>query len=105
MTGEVAAIPLPCTIASIWPLPFGLLLQQGAEGEFSANFYSKSSNLLFGASAIASPRREFGQSPRSNSSFLSPLATSMKWLRAYSSHMILRDVIGEPEVWPDNNVA
>lgn len=96
--GEVVAIPLPCTITSIWPLPFGLLLQQAGEGEFPANVCSTSSNLLFGVSGIASPRREFGQSPRDNSNIVSPLTTSMKLSGALSSHLILRDIMSEPEV-------
>ncbi|XP_050232594.1 anaphase-promoting complex subunit 1-like [Mercurialis annua] len=33
ISGELVSIPLPCTITSMWPLPFGLLLQSVAEGE------------------------------------------------------------------------
>ncbi|XP_027331009.1 anaphase-promoting complex subunit 1 isoform X2 [Abrus precatorius] len=46
-SGEVVSLPLPRTITSIWPLPFGLLLQQGVEVNIPSRVpFSSTSHLL-----------------------------------------------------------
>nr|KYP73070.1 Anaphase-promoting complex subunit 1 [Cajanus cajan] len=45
-SGEVVSLPLPRTITSIWPLPFGLLLQQEVEANISSRVPFSSSPLL-----------------------------------------------------------
>lgn len=45
--GEVVSLPLPRTITSIWPLPFGLLLQQDVEANIPSRLpFSSPSPLL-----------------------------------------------------------
>lgn len=47
LIGEVVSLPLPRTITSIWPLPFGLLLQQEVEANISSRVpFSSTSPLL-----------------------------------------------------------
>ncbi|XP_061351686.1 anaphase-promoting complex subunit 1 [Gastrolobium bilobum] len=46
-SGEVGSVPLPRTIASIWPFPFGLLLQQDVEANVPSRVpFSSTSPLL-----------------------------------------------------------
>ncbi|ESW13748.1 hypothetical protein PHAVU_008G222900 [Phaseolus vulgaris] len=46
-SGEVVSLPLPRTITSIWPLPFGLLLQQDVEANILSRVpFSSTSPLL-----------------------------------------------------------
>ncbi|TKY56881.1 Anaphase-promoting complex subunit 1 [Spatholobus suberectus] len=46
-SGEVVSLPLPRTITSIWPLPFGLLLQQEVEANIPSRVpFSSTSPLL-----------------------------------------------------------
>ncbi|KAL0680619.1 hypothetical protein Bca4012_047466 [Brassica carinata] len=71
-SGEVVSVPLPRTVISIWPLPFGLLLQQAAE-------VNPTSNIPF-----------FTASPTLGS-------REMLRKRDMSSHLILRDPLEEPE--------
>ncbi|CAN6838494.1 unnamed protein product [Brassica oleracea] len=71
-SGEVVSVPLPRTVISIWPLPFGLLLQQAAE-------VNPTSNIPFSTASPTLGSRE------------------MLRKRDMSSHLILRDPLEEPE--------
>ncbi|KAF2560548.1 hypothetical protein F2Q70_00014078 [Brassica cretica] len=71
-SGEVVSVPLPRTVVSIWPLPFGLLLQQAAE-------VNPTSNIPFSTASPTLGSRE------------------MLRKRDMSSHLILRDPLEEPE--------
>ncbi|KAH0895291.1 hypothetical protein HID58_044859 [Brassica napus] len=71
-SGEVVAVPLPRTVISIWPLPFGVLLQQGAE-------VNPSSSIPFSSASPTLGSRE------------------MLRKRDMPSHLILRDPLEEPE--------
>ena len=97
-TGEVISIPLPRTITSIWPLPFGLLLQS-IEGNFPVHAPFPSSSHLLGARDIPRPRREIGHSPQNNYSLPSSFNHNIKGETvSMSSHLILRDLLEEPQV-------
>ncbi|XP_030534487.1 anaphase-promoting complex subunit 1 isoform X4 [Rhodamnia argentea] len=97
-SGEVVTIPLPQSISSIWPLPFGLLLEQAAEGDFSHNIHFSSSILSSGACDTSHPRREIGHSPQSNFSCMSPFVNVLKGDTALlSSHLILKDPMEDPQ--------
>ncbi|XP_010067541.2 anaphase-promoting complex subunit 1 isoform X5 [Eucalyptus grandis] len=97
-SGEVVTIPLPQSISSIWPLPFGLLLEQAAEGDFPRNIHFSSSILASGASDTSHPRREIGHSPQSNFSCMSPYDNVLKGDTALlSSHLILKDPMEDPQ--------
>lgn len=97
-TGEVISIPLPRTITSIWPLPFGLLLQS-IEGNFPAHAPFPSSSHLLGARDIPRPRREIGHSPQNNYSLPSSFNHNIKGETvSMSSHLILSDLLEEPQV-------
>ncbi|XP_047149623.1 anaphase-promoting complex subunit 1 [Vigna umbellata] len=45
-SGEVVSLPLPRTITSIWPLPFGLLLQQDVEANIPSRLHFSSPSAL-----------------------------------------------------------
>ncbi|BAT81104.1 hypothetical protein VIGAN_03076200 [Vigna angularis var. angularis] len=45
-SGEVVSLPLPRTITSIWPLPFGLLLQQDVETNIPSRLHFSSPSAL-----------------------------------------------------------
>ena len=47
LIGEVVSLPLPRTITSIWPLPFGLLLQQEVEANIPSRAPFSSTSPLF----------------------------------------------------------
>lgn len=94
----MVSIPLPRTITSIWPLPFGLLLQ-GIEGNFATHVPFSSSSPLLGARDISRPRREIGHSPQNNYSFMSSYNHMTKGdTVSISSHLILSDLLEEPQV-------
>lgn len=96
-SGEVVSIPLPRTITSIWPLPFGLLLQS-IEGNFPAHAPFPSSSRLLGARDIPRPRREIGHSPQNNYSLPSAFNHNIKgYTDSMSSHLILCDLLEEPQ--------
>ncbi|KAG8651462.1 hypothetical protein MANES_07G131200v8 [Manihot esculenta] len=97
ISGEVS-IPLPCTITSIWPLPFGLLLQPAAEGCSSAQSTFLSTSPLLGACDISRPRRESRHSPQQNMTFFRAFDHSIKSdIVTMSSHLILKDLLEEPQ--------
>lgn len=92
-------IPLPQSITSIWPLPFGLLLEQAAEGDFPRNIHFSSSIFSSGSCDTLHPRREIGHSPQSNFSCMSPFDNVLKGdTTLSSSHLILKDPMEDPQV-------
>ncbi|RVX03114.1 Anaphase-promoting complex subunit 1 [Vitis vinifera] len=96
-SGEVVSIPLARTVTSIWPLPFGLLLQQATEGISPAHLPFSSSSPLLGGRDITRPKREIGHSPRQNFSLLNTFDYIIKGDGAsFSSHLILKDPLEEP---------
>lgn len=107
-SGEVVSVPVSETITSIWPLPFGLLLQQAAQPSSTIYVPSLSSSPLFGSSPSLSsllgrdmlrPRREVGVSPPHNSNFVSAHDHVVKEeTSSMSSHLILQDPLEEPQL-------
>ncbi|KAJ9175912.1 hypothetical protein P3X46_014412 [Hevea brasiliensis] len=98
ISGEVVSIPLPCAITSIWPLPFGLLLQPAAEGSSPAQSTFLSTSPLLGARDISRPRREIRHSPQQNATFLGAFDRVIKAdTVTLSSHLILKDLLEEPQ--------
>lgn len=100
LAGEVMSVPLSRTVTSIWPLPFGLLLQQAAECSSQTYAPFSSSSPLLNARDIFCPKREVGYSPRHNLviACASDHAT-MGYGAPVSSHMILKDPLEEPQVY------
>lgn len=99
LIGEVVSVPLPRTIKSIWPLPFGLLLQHAAEVNSTAPAPSSSSNPLFGLRDLSRPRRESGHSPQHNFNSVTALDHIAKGEAiSMPSHVILKDPLEEPHV-------
>ncbi|KAA3482027.1 anaphase-promoting complex subunit 1 isoform X1 [Gossypium australe] len=97
-SGEVVSIPLPGSITSIWSLPFGLLLQQGAEGNLLKHGPFPYSSPSLGSRDIIRNRRETGHSPHHNFSFLSAYDQLIKGESSLmSSHLILKDLLEEPQ--------
>ncbi|KAK8334553.1 hypothetical protein V6Z11_A10G285900 [Gossypium hirsutum] len=97
-SGEVVSIPLPGSITSIWSLPFGLLLQQGAEGNLLKHGPFPYSSPSLGSRDIIRNRRETGHSPHNNYSFLSAYDQLLKGeSSSMSSHLILKDLLEEPQ--------
>uniref|UniRef100_A0A0D3G6H1 Anaphase-promoting complex subunit 1 n=1 Tax=Oryza barthii TaxID=65489 RepID=A0A0D3G6H1_9ORYZ len=45
VNGEVASIPLPYAVSSIWPLPSGLLLQKSTDGGHMATYFEERGRL------------------------------------------------------------
>ncbi|KAL9226701.1 hypothetical protein vseg_002481 [Gypsophila vaccaria] len=91
-SGELRSIPLPGIVTSIWPLPFGLLLQQAAEG----NLPSSSSSFL-SARDISLSRREIHHSPQQGLGFPSMNYIGKGNISSVSSHLILNDPLEEPQ--------
>ncbi|KAL5734362.1 hypothetical protein ACOSP7_032223 [Xanthoceras sorbifolium] len=96
-SGEVVSIPIPRTITSIWPLPFGLLLH-AIEGNSPTQFPLSSSSPVLAARDISRTRREIGHSPQHNHSFPSAYNHIIKGeTSSMSSHLILSDLLEEPQ--------
>ncbi|KAK1321292.1 Anaphase-promoting complex subunit 1 [Acorus calamus] len=91
-TGEVACIPLPHAITSIWPLPFGLLLQKESDENRSPYFQVSSSNTLANVRNLTRPIRGYGSNPPN-------LLNSMEHVARMdmSSHLILKHPLEEPQ--------
>ncbi|XP_010543717.1 PREDICTED: anaphase-promoting complex subunit 1 isoform X2 [Tarenaya hassleriana] len=97
ISGEVVSLPLPRTVTSIWPLPFGLLLQQVCEVNPSLNVQFSSSSPVLGSREMLRQRKDIGKS--SPQIFHSPVTYDLisKGDMSYtSSHLILRDPLEEP---------
>ncbi|KAG9140780.1 hypothetical protein Leryth_006968 [Lithospermum erythrorhizon] len=97
-SGEIASVPLPRSIVSIWPLPFGLLLQQVPEGN-SPLHSPFPLTIPFSNSRDASrSKRDIGYSPQHNYSAIHGYDYINKGKGASpSSHLILKDPLQEPE--------
>ncbi|KFK24970.1 hypothetical protein AALP_AA8G049400 [Arabis alpina] len=96
-SGEVVSVPLPRTVVSIWPLPFGLLLQQAAEMNPSSYVPFASASPTLASREMLRQRKEVGNISPQN--FHSPVArelNSNKDMSYTSSHLILRDPLEEP---------
>lgn len=97
-TGEVVSTPLPYTIGSIWPLPFGLLLQQHLEGNSIPSISFSSSSTLSNARSITRSKREAGCSPPINYPSTNAFDSIFREDGAsFSSHFILMDPLEEPQ--------
>lgn len=98
-TGEVVSIPIPHTISSIWPLPFGLLLQQELEGNSVAAIPFSSPSTLLSARSVTRSRREAGYSPPINYTQMQAFDFIFREDGAsFSSHFVLKDPLEEPQV-------
>ncbi|WZY80069.1 hypothetical protein YC2023_026453 [Brassica napus] len=94
-TGEVVSVPLSRTVISIWPLPFGLLLQQAAEVNQSSHIPFSSATPTLASREMLRQRKETGNISPQN--FHSSVAHELTSRRDMSSHLILRDPLEEPE--------
>lgn len=81
--GEIVSLPLPRTITSIWPLPFGLLLQQEVEATTPSRIPFSSTSPLFSARDIL--LSSSGHIQKGEGSLV-------------SSHLILMDPLDEEQV-------
>lgn len=95
IAGEVVSVPLPYTVSSIWPLPFGLLLQKTAD---RGRMVSSSSSLL-NARDLNRPNKEYGLtynvSCQANTMEIDSKANGSH----ISSHLILKHPLEEPQVY------
>ncbi|XP_022745935.1 anaphase-promoting complex subunit 1-like isoform X2 [Durio zibethinus] len=97
-SGEVVSIPLPCSIISIWSLPFGLLLQQVAEGNSVTHGPFSYSSPSLGSRDIIHNRTEIRHSTQHNFSFLTAYDHLIEGeSSSISSHLILKDLLEEPQ--------
>ncbi|KAL2248926.1 UNVERIFIED_CONTAM: Anaphase-promoting complex subunit 1 [Sesamum indicum] len=99
IAGEMVSVPLPHAIASIWPLPFGLLLQRAPEGSLLTNISLSSSNPLLSARDVFRPKRDIGYSPQNN---YTPTHifdfTTRNDGTSMPSHLILKDPLEDPQI-------
>ncbi|KAK9124538.1 hypothetical protein Sjap_014140 [Stephania japonica] len=105
--GEEICIPLHHPIASIWPIPSGLLLQKAALGSYPARAPSLTSNLLLNERDLFRSKRELGYSsphgliaygPQHIANLFTSSHHSVKGDGAMlSSHLILKDPLEEPQ--------
>ncbi|CAM0955935.1 unnamed protein product [Alopecurus aequalis] len=93
VTGEVVSIPLTYAVSSIWPLPFGLLLQKSADGGRMVS----SSIPLLNARDLTRPNKEFGLNYNVSCQTHSPEAVSKSDGTIISSHLILKHPLEEPQ--------
>ncbi|KAL0709198.1 hypothetical protein Bca4012_016176 [Brassica carinata] len=91
-SGEVVSVPLSRTVISIWPLPFGLLLQQAAQVNQSSHVPFSAATPALGSRERLRQRKEIGNISPQN--FHSSVAHE---LTSRTSHLILRDPLEEPE--------
>ncbi|KAF5944722.1 hypothetical protein HYC85_018799 [Camellia sinensis] len=91
-TGEEVSILLPRIVTSIWPLPFGLLLQQATEGSLPTYApFPLSSPPSSARDILFRPKGDIGDSAQHN--YTSPGDEA-----SVSSHLILKDLLEEPQV-------
>ncbi|CAL5412771.1 unnamed protein product [Camellia sinensis] len=99
-TGEEVSILLPRIVTSIWPLPFGLLLQQATEGSLPTYApFPLSSPPSSARDILFRPKGDIGDSAQHN--YTSPCIFDciIKGDEAsVSSHLILKDLLEEPQV-------
>ncbi|XP_042491370.1 anaphase-promoting complex subunit 1 isoform X2 [Macadamia integrifolia] len=97
-SGEEVCIPLPHSITSIWPLPFGLLLQQSTDANCPSHVTFPSSSTVSNARDLLRPKREFGYSPQNSVNALNSFDNIVKGdVTSLSSHLILKDPLEEPQ--------
>ncbi|MCD7447530.1 hypothetical protein HAX54_031559 [Datura stramonium] len=95
-SGEVTSVPLPRSITSIWPLPYGLLLQQAPEGSSAAHIQFSSLNPFLSARDTIRSKRDV--SPQQNYTAVHGLDFTIKGDgSSMSSHLILKDPLEEPQ--------
>ncbi|XP_072985105.1 anaphase-promoting complex subunit 1 isoform X1 [Typha latifolia] len=92
-SGEVACIPLPYSISSIFPLPFGLLLQKSTD---ESRAISSSSSFL-NARDLSRPSKEYGLSYHASHQLNSFEPISKDNGGITSSHLILKHPLEEPQ--------
>lgn len=81
-SGEIVSVPLPRTITSIWPLPFGLLLQQEVEANTQSRVsFASTSPLLSVRDMLLSASNHIQKGDGS----------------LVSSHLILMDLLDEQQ--------
>ncbi|WMV33812.1 hypothetical protein MTR67_027197 [Solanum verrucosum] len=95
-SGEVTSVPLPRSITSIWPLPYGLLLQQAPEGSSQAHIHFSSLSPLLSARNTIRSKRDV--STQQNYTAVHGLDFTIKGDgSSMSSHLILKDPLEEPQ--------
>lgn len=101
ITGEMISIPLLNSVASIWPLPFGLLLQKSTYGNYQNRITFNSSISLPHSRDLPRNHREHGPN-RYVPTIHNLHDLSTKELKEYfpmeSSHLILKHSLEEPQV-------
>ncbi|KAL8463255.1 hypothetical protein ACS0TY_034046 [Phlomoides rotata] len=96
--GEVVSVPLPHAVASIWSLPFGLLLQRATEGSLLSNISLSSSNPYLSSRDVFRQKRDVGYSPLYNTqTHIFEQNTRIDGI-SMSSHLILKDPFEEPQI-------
>lgn len=91
VAGEVVCIPIPAPIASIFPLPFGLLLQKAVDG----NHRISSSGSVLGATDISRFGKDFVRNYQMAGQPFEPVRENEATM---SSHLILKHPLEEPQV-------
>ncbi|XP_021862745.2 anaphase-promoting complex subunit 1 isoform X2 [Spinacia oleracea] len=94
--GELTSVPLPGIVTSIWPLPFGLLVQQAAEGN-PPTCAPLSSSVPFLSGRDTLFKREVRQSPQQGFDFSCSDDIVKENSVSVSSHLILNDPLEEPQ--------
>ncbi|WVZ98102.1 hypothetical protein U9M48_043581 [Paspalum notatum var. saurae] len=94
VTGEIVSIPLPYAVSSIWPLPFGLLLQKSTDG---GRVVSSSSSLLNARGDLIRPNKEYGLTYNVSCQANTVETDSKANGAIISSHLILKHPLEEPQ--------
>ncbi|XP_015079876.1 anaphase-promoting complex subunit 1 isoform X2 [Solanum pennellii] len=95
-SGEVTSVPLPRSITSIWPLPYGLLLQQAPEGSSQSHIHFSSLSPLLSARNTIRSKRDV--STQQNYTAVHGLDFTIRGDgSSMSSHLILKDPLEEPQ--------
>ncbi|KAJ0979367.1 hypothetical protein J5N97_014841 [Dioscorea zingiberensis] len=92
-SGEVVCIPLPYAITSIWPLPFGLLLQKSMDGSRPIS----SSSSLLNARDLSRSNKEYGLNHYGFHQLNSFETVTKEAGAMTSSHLILKHPLEEPQ--------
>ncbi|XP_042399420.1 anaphase-promoting complex subunit 1 [Zingiber officinale] len=90
VSGEVVCIPIPSPIASIFPLPFGLLLQKSVDG----NHRMSSLGSVLGATDISRFGKDFVRNYQISGQ---PFELVRENEVTVSSHLILKHPLEEPQ--------
>ncbi|XP_026414673.1 anaphase-promoting complex subunit 1-like [Papaver somniferum] len=91
-SGEVVRVPLPHTVVSIWPVPYGVILQKGTEGNQLPYVPFSSSSSPF---VSARPKRDHGYSPQLHPNTRNSFDKGH--ITKQSSHLVLKDLLEEPQ--------